>query len=115
MDGGKIDGLKIYVGRAQKKAEREFVKEREKKKVTGPTNLYIKYLHEDIDDDELYSMFSSFGEIVQGGVKVVKANLRNCHIYYWFCRCKGEREAGLLVWDSSILFILHQLPVQLRK
>ncbi|XP_065843855.1 uncharacterized protein [Oscarella lobularis] len=70
MDGGKIDGLKIYVGRAQKKAEREFVKEREKKKVTGPTNLYIKYLHEDIDDDELYSMFSSFGEIVQGGVKV---------------------------------------------
>ncbi|KAI5297381.1 hypothetical protein KEM56_004863, partial [Ascosphaera pollenicola] len=55
-------GNKLYVGRAQKKHERE-----EASKYTG-VNLYVKNLHDDIDDDKLREIFGRFGPITSARV-----------------------------------------------
>ncbi|KAL2916976.1 Protein phosphatase PP2A regulatory subunit B [Polyrhizophydium stewartii] len=70
-----INGKQLYVGRAQKKAEREeelrrqYEKIREEKlsKYQG-VNLYIKNLDESIDDEKLRQEFSVFGVITSAKV-----------------------------------------------
>ena len=68
-------GQKLYVGRAQKKHEREEelrkqheqARQEKQSKYVG-VNLYIKNLHDDIDDDELREIFSSMGNITSAKV-----------------------------------------------
>lgn len=63
-------GQNLYVGRAQKKHEREeelrkqYEQARQEKasKYTG-VNLYVKNLTDDVDDDKLRDLFSTFGTI----------------------------------------------------
>ncbi len=70
MNNTELDGKVIYVGRAQKKAERELelrqkfeaLKQEQLMKYQG-VNLYIKNLDDDIDDDKLRSIFDPFGTI----------------------------------------------------
>lgn len=70
MDGTEIEGKSIFVGRAQKKAEREAelrnkyeaMKLERMKKLQG-VNLYVKNLSDDIDDDKLREEFAPFGTI----------------------------------------------------
>ncbi|KAJ7516723.1 hypothetical protein O6H91_22G068600 [Diphasiastrum complanatum] len=77
LNGKKIDDKEWYVGRAQKKSEREaelrakFEQERKEKseKFQG-VNLYLKNLDDSIDDEKLREMFSEFGNIVS--CKVMK-------------------------------------------
>ncbi|KAL5987720.1 Polyadenylate-binding protein 8 [Asimina triloba] len=70
LNGKKFDGKEWYVGKAQKKSERELelkgqfeqsVKE-SADKYQG-LNLYLKNLDDSIDDDKLREMFSGFGTI----------------------------------------------------
>eukprot|EP00842_Homolaphlyctis_polyrhiza_P002987 jgi/Hompol1/368/HPOL_002149-RA len=75
MHEKEIAGKQIYVGRAQKKAEREdelrrqYEKIREEKlsKYQG-VNLYVKNLDESIDDEKLRQEFSVFGVITSAKV-----------------------------------------------
>ena len=68
-------GQNLYVGRAQKKHEREeeLRKQHEAARVekaskyTG-VNLYVKNLHDDIDDEKLREIFSSSGTITSAKV-----------------------------------------------
>ncbi|KAI5283277.1 Protein phosphatase PP2A regulatory subunit B [Ascosphaera acerosa] len=68
-------GLKLYVGRAQKKHEREEELRRQYEasrvekasKYTG-VNLYVKNLTDDIDDDKLREIFGRFGPITSARV-----------------------------------------------
>lgn len=70
LNGKKIDEKEWYVGRAQKKSEREaelrakFEQERKERieKYQG-VNLYLKNLDDTIDDEKLRELFAEFGGI----------------------------------------------------
>uniref|UniRef100_A0A2I3MYA6 Poly(A) binding protein cytoplasmic 3 n=1 Tax=Papio anubis TaxID=9555 RepID=A0A2I3MYA6_PAPAN len=70
MNGKELNGKQIYVGRAQKKVERqtELKRKFEQMKQDRITryqvvNLYVKNLDDDIDDERLRKAFSPFGTI----------------------------------------------------
>jgi polyadenylate-binding protein len=75
MNEQEIQGRKLYVGRAQKKAEREeeLKHQYETAKVERMNqyqgiNLYIKNLDEDVDDEILRREFEPYGEITSAKV-----------------------------------------------
>ncbi|KAF2103722.1 polyadenylate binding protein, partial [Rhizodiscina lignyota] len=68
-------GQKLYVGRAQKKHEREeelrkqYEAQRlEKQSKYQGVNLYVKNLNDDVDDEKLRDMFAPFGTITSAKV-----------------------------------------------
>lgn len=77
MNGQELGetGQKVYVGRAQKKSERQAeLKDRfERQKLDRinryqGVNLYVKNLDDNIDDDRLRKEFSQFGTITSAKV-----------------------------------------------
>ncbi|KAK1827685.1 hypothetical protein QBC39DRAFT_167554 [Podospora conica] len=91
LNGNDFHGQELYVGRAQKKHEREEELRKsyeaarlEKANKYQGVNLYIKNLDDDVDDDKLRQMFSEFGPItsakvmrdslVEGGEEEAKEN-----------------------------------------
>jgi polyadenylate-binding protein len=79
LNGKDFHGQDLYVGRAQKKHEREeelrksyeAARQEKASKYQG-VNLYIKNLGDDVDDDKLRQMFSEFGPITSA--KVMRDN-----------------------------------------
>ncbi|XP_029468997.1 polyadenylate-binding protein 1-like isoform X2 [Rhinatrema bivittatum] len=75
MNGKEINGRLVYVGRAQKKIERqselkrrfEQMKQERISKYQG-VNLYVKNLDDGIDDDKLRREFSPYGTITSAKV-----------------------------------------------
>lgn len=75
LNDTEINGKKLFVARAQKKAEREeelrktyeMAKMEKLSKYQG-VNLYIKNLEDDIDDERLRSEFEPFGNITSAKV-----------------------------------------------
>ena len=70
-----LKGQKLYVGRAQKKHEREeeLRRQHEATRVEKATkyqgvNLYVKNLDDDVDDDKLRDIFTPFGTITSAKV-----------------------------------------------
>lgn len=68
-------GTKLYVGRAQKKHEREEELRKqyeaarvEKQNKYQGVNLYVKNLNDDVDDEKLRDMFTPFGTITSAKV-----------------------------------------------
>jgi len=75
LNGKDFHGQDLYVGRAQKKHEREEELRKsyeaarlEKANKYQGVNLYIKNLEDDVDDDKLRQMFSEFGPITSAKV-----------------------------------------------
>jgi len=75
MNDSQLEGKTIYVGRAQKKAEREaeLRSKFEQMKLEHLTkyqgvNLYIKNLDDEFDDDKLRGIFNQFGTITSAKV-----------------------------------------------
>jgi len=75
LNGKDFQGQDLYVGRAQKKHEREEELRKsyeaarlEKASKYQGVNLYIKNLDDDVDDEKLRSMFSEFGPITSAKV-----------------------------------------------
>jgi len=75
MNDKEIDGKQIYVGRAQKKSEREkelkemFQKiQKERQSKYQGVNLYVKNLDESITDEQLRQEFSHLGTITSAKV-----------------------------------------------
>ncbi|KAH5346660.1 polyadenylate-binding protein [Parastagonospora nodorum] len=71
----EFKGQKLYVGRAQKKHEREEELRKqyeaarlEKQSKYQGVNLYIKNLNDDVDDEKLRDMFTPFGTITSAKV-----------------------------------------------
>ena len=80
LHGRDLHGQELYVGRAQKKHEREEELRRsyeaarqEKASKYQGVNLYVKNLDDDVDDDKLRQMFSEFGPITSA--KVMRESL----------------------------------------
>ncbi|XP_076877579.1 polyadenylate-binding protein 1A-like [Brachyhypopomus gauderio] len=75
MNGKELNGKLIYVGRAQKKVERQMelkrmfeqVKQDRMSRYQG-VNLYVKNLDDGIDDERLRKEFSPFGNITSAKV-----------------------------------------------
>merc|ERR1712156_1419504 len=75
LNGQDLDGKTVYVGRAQKKAERqaelkkkfEALKMERLNRYQG-VNLYVKNLDDTIDDDKLRQEFAPFGTITSAKV-----------------------------------------------
>jgi len=79
LNGKKVDDKEWYVGKAQKKSEREqelkgrfeqTVKESVVDKFQG-LNLYLKNLDDSITDEKLKEMFSEFGTITSYKVRTI--------------------------------------------
>lgn len=75
LNGNDFKGQDLYVGRAQKKHEREEELRRsyeaarqEKAQKYQGVNLYIKNLADDIDDEKLRTMFAEYGPITSAKV-----------------------------------------------
>ncbi|KAL7924695.1 hypothetical protein ACQKWADRAFT_285703 [Trichoderma austrokoningii] len=75
LNGNDFRGQELYVGRAQKKHEREEELRKsyeaarlEKASKYQGVNLYIKNLDDDVDDEKLRLMFSEFGPITSAKV-----------------------------------------------
>lgn len=67
MNGADVRGKKIFVSRAQKKAEREQQLRRqfeERKARFAESNVFVKNLDESTDDAKLKEHFSQYGEVV---------------------------------------------------
>ena len=77
LNNKEADGRELYVGRAQKKAERlaelkdkfERMKMERINRYQG-VNLYVKNLDENIDDEKLRKEFSQFGTITSAKVRL---------------------------------------------
>lgn len=75
LNGNDFKGQELYVGRAQKKHEREeelrksyeAARQEKANKYQG-VNLYIKNLDDDVDDEKLRQMFADFGPITSAKV-----------------------------------------------
>ncbi|KAE9963785.1 Protein phosphatase PP2A regulatory subunit B [Venturia inaequalis] len=75
LNESDLKGQKLYVGRAQKKHEREEELRKqyeaarlEKQSKYQGVNLYVKNLNDDVDDDKLREMFTPFGSITSAKV-----------------------------------------------
>ncbi|USP81730.1 uncharacterized protein yc1106_09004 [Curvularia clavata] len=75
LNDTEFRGQKLYVGRAQKKHEREEELRKqyeaarlEKQSKYQGVNLYIKNLNDDVDDEKLRDMFTPFGTITSAKV-----------------------------------------------
>jgi len=75
MNDKEVKGQKLYVGRAQKKHEREeeLRKQYEAARVEKASkyqgvNLYVKNLTDDVDDDKLRDLFTPYGTITSAKV-----------------------------------------------
>lgn len=75
LNGKEINGKTLYVGRAQKKAEREAELKRKLEAIKAErinrnqgVNLYVKNLEDTINDERLQREFSSYGTITSAKV-----------------------------------------------
>ncbi len=86
MNNKKLGDREVYVGRAQKKTEREqFLKklrEERAQKYQG-INLYIKNLDDSISDEKLREHFSAFGEVTS--CKVMSDDKANSRGFGFVC------------------------------
>lgn len=83
MNGKDFNGRQVYVGRAQKKGERqtELKRKFEQMKQDRMTryqgvNLYVKNLDDGLDDERLRKEFSPFGTITSAKVTFPKSKIR---------------------------------------
>ena len=84
LNDNEFRGQNLYVGRAQKKYEREeeLRKQHEAARVEKASkyqgvNLYVKNLHDDIDDEKLREIFSGLGTITSAKVMRDTGNERS--------------------------------------
>ncbi len=80
MQGQVLNGRPIYVGRAQKKKERqmELMRKKEEQRMERYSryqgvNLYIKNLEDEFGDDRLKEEFSKYGTISSAKVNILPA------------------------------------------
>jgi polyadenylate-binding protein len=98
MNGKDFHGKTLYVGRAQKKTERqqelkqkfEQLRQERAAKYQG-VNLYIKNLDDDIDDEKIRAEFSQFGNITS--VKVMRDEKTNSKGFGFVCFTTPEEAA----------------------
>lgn len=105
LNGKKIDEKEWYVGRAQKKSEREIeLKEkfdniqRDRQEKQKDVNLYVKNLDFNIDERMLKDLFSAHGHVISSKVRSRRWTASSI----WFIYVKK-----FYIWFGSLVFPLQ--------
>jgi len=126
MNEKEIDGKQLYVGKAQKKAERErelkdmFLKiQRERMSKYQGVNLYVKNLEETVDDEKIRQEFSTCGTITSA--KVMRDDKSNSKGFGFVCFATPEEATkavtemnGKMIGNKPIYVALAQRKEQRR-
>merc|ERR1712142_200954 len=119
-DGMEIDGRKITVCRAQKRAERamELKNKFEAQKMERinryqGVNLYIKNLEDGIDDEKLRSEFSTYGTITSA--KVMKDERGNSKGFGFVCFSSPDEATKAVTEMNGRILVTKPLYVALAQ
>jgi len=119
INGTELDGHIVYVGRAQKKAERHAeLKERfERVKMERMTryqgvNLYVKNLDDTIDDEMLKKEFSQFGTITSAKIMFEGPRSKG---FGFVCFSSPEEATRAVTEMNGRIFISKPLYVALAQ
>jgi len=120
MDGVEIEGNKITVCRAQKKAERamELKSKFEAQKIERISryqgvNLYIKNLEDGIDDERLRTEFSQYGTITSA--KVMKDDKENSKGFGFVCFSSPDEATKAVTEMNGRILVTKPLYVALAQ
>lgn len=120
MDGFEIEGNKITVCRAQKKAERsmELKSKFEAQKIERISqyqgvNLYIKNLEDGIDDERLRTEFSQYGTITSA--KVMKDDKGNSKGFGFVCFSSPDEATKAVTEMNGRILVTKPLYVALAQ
>lgn len=117
LDGTLFKGRTLYVARAQKKAERQKELRRhfeslKIERINNGTNIYVKNIHDDIDDQRLCEMFSPFGAITSSKV-MREEGISKC--FGFVCYSKPEEATKAIAKMNGIMFDGKPLYVALAQ
>jgi len=119
LNGKDIEGKPIYVGRAQKKAERqaELKKKFEALKMERMTryqgvNLYVKNLDDTIDDERLRQEFAPFGTITSAKVMYEEGRSRG---FGFVCFSSPEEATKAVTEMNGRIIVSKPLYVALAQ
>merc|ERR1712142_412046 len=120
FDGVEIDGRKITVCRAQKKAERAMelenkfeVQKMERINRYQGVNLYIKNLEDGIDDERLRSEFSTYGTITSA--KVMKDERGGSKGFGFVCFSSPDEATKAVTEMNGRILVTKPLYVALAQ
>lgn len=120
MDGADLDGNKITVCRAQKKAERsmELKSKFEAQKIERISryqgvNLYIKNLEDGLDDEKLRTEFSQYGTITSA--KVMKDDKLNSKGFGFVCFSSPDEATKAVTEMNGRILVTKPLYVALAQ
>merc|ERR1711936_1201934 len=119
LNGKEVEGKPIYVGRAQKKAERqaELKKKFEALKMERMTryqgvNLYVKNLDDTIDDERLRQEFQPFGTITSAKVMCEEGRSRG---FGFVCFSSPEEATKAVTEMNGRIIVSKPLYVALAQ
>lgn len=120
MDGKEFEGKTLFVGRAQKRSERESelrnkyeqLRMERMQKYQG-VNLYVKNLSDDIDDDRLRQEFSPFGAITS--CKIMRDEKGNSRGFGFVCFTQPEEATKAVTELNGRMIGLKPIYVALAQ
>jgi polyadenylate-binding protein len=116
LNGSIVNGKMIYVGRAQKKSEREEELRHQKleqlQKYQG-INVYIKNLDDTVDDDRLRQEFSKFGTITSA--RIMRDDKGNSKGFGFVCFTTPEEATRAVTEMNGIILVSKPLYVGLAQ
>lgn len=119
LNGNEIDGKTVYVGRAQKKAERQAELKRkfdalkmERMNRYQGVNLYVKNLDDTIDDDRLRKEFAPFGTITSAKVMFEEGRSRG---FGFVCFSNPEEATKAVTEMNGRIIVAKPLYVALAQ
>eukprot|EP01103_Thecamoeba_quadrilineata_P012774 TRINITY_DN337_c0_g3_i1.p1 TRINITY_DN337_c0_g3~~TRINITY_DN337_c0_g3_i1.p1 ORF type:complete len:626 (+),score=145.81 TRINITY_DN337_c0_g3_i1:100-1977(+) len=123
MNGKLVGGQTIYVGRAQKKAERQaelkYKFQHELAQKYQGVNLYVKNLSDEVTDARLRQEFGQFGNITSA--EVMKDEKGNSKGFGFVCfsspeeATKAQIEMNNQIWDSKPIYVALAERKEARK
>ncbi|GMH09878.1 hypothetical protein Nepgr_011719 [Nepenthes gracilis] len=114
MNGSQLGSKSLYVARAQKKAEREQIlrrvfEEKRKEKILKcmGSNVYIKNIKDDVNDEELRELFSQCGSITS--TKLMRDDKGISKGFGFVCYCTPDEAIKAVSTFHGYMF--HQKPL----
>jgi len=122
LNGQDLDGKTVFVGRAQKKAERqaelkkkfEALKMERLNRYQG-VNLYVKNLDDTIDDDKLRQEFAPFGTITSAKVAKVMGEDGRSKGFGFVCFSSPEEATRAVTEMNGRIIVAKPLYVALAQ
>lgn len=126
MNGKELEGMKLFVGPAQKKAERKrILEERYEKRrsefheSTKGRNLYVKHLSQTMTDEDLKKAFSKFGTITSAKIMTDDSGKSRCFGFVCFSTIQeastAHAEMNNQLVDGQHLYVALAQPKAIRQ